>query len=260
MSPRHDGPFVVVDCGAIPENLIEAELFGHAKGAFTGAVEARAGAIESAHGGTLFLDEVGELPLAMQPKLLRFLESRTVRRLGEREARAIDVRVVSATHRDLRTMVNRGAFREDLYFRLAVLPVAIPPLRDRPDDLPLLVQHFLPKGSSPLAPELLRELAKRPWEGNVRELRNFVERALALGADAALDLMGTERPLPREDALPRVSLEVPFKTLRERWLDHLEREYVKGLLERFDHNVSAVANAAGIDRTYVHRLMKKHGL
>jgi DNA-binding NtrC family response regulator len=167
---------------------------------------------------------------------------------------------VSATHRDLRTMVNRGAFREDLYFRLAVLPVTIPPLRDRPDDLPLLVQHFLPRGSGALPSELLRELAKRPWEGNVRELRNFVERALALGADAALDLMGTELPLPREDALPGVSLEVPFKALRERWLDHLEREYVRGLLERFDHNVSAVANAAGIDRTYVHRLMKKHGL
>jgi DNA-binding NtrC family response regulator len=261
MSPRHEGPFVVVDCGAIPENLIEAELFGHAKGAFTGATEARGGAIEAAHRGTIFLDEVGELPLAMQPKLLRFLESRTVRRLGERENRSIETRVVSATHRDLRTMVNRGAFREDLYFRLAVLPLTIPPLRDRPDDLPLLVQHFLPRGSTgSLPPELLRELGKRAWEGNVRELRNFVDRALALGADAALDLMGSEAPLPRDGTLPAVPLDVPFKTVRERWLDHLEREYVKGLLERHDRNVSAVANAGGIDRTYVHRLMKKHGL
>lgn len=261
MSPRHEGPFVVVDCGAIPETLIESELFGHAKGAFTGATSARAGAMEAAHGGTVFLDEVGELPVAMQPKLLRFLESRTVRRVGENSTRTVDVRVVSATHRDLRTMVNEGAFREDLYFRLAVLPLDIPSLRQRPEDIPVLFEHFLdPRGAERAAPELLRELRARPWYGNVRELRNFVERARALGPHEALSMMRQDTGQRRGTDLPPVDLTVPFKDLRDRWNDHLEREYLRGMLDRFGGNVSAAAEAAGIDRTYVHRLMKKHGM
>src|SRR5699024_5738451 len=143
---------------------------------FTGAVSARVGAFEAAEGGTVFIDEVGELPMSMQPKLLRVLESRTVRRIGENTHRSIDVRVLSATHRDLRRMVNTGAFREDLYFRLAVLPVGVPPLRERLEDIPLLVQTFMPKGAEPVGQRLLMELTHRPWLGNVRELRNFVER------------------------------------------------------------------------------------
>jgi transcriptional regulator with GAF, ATPase, and Fis domain len=174
-SARREGPFIVVDCAAIPENLFEAQLFGHARGAFTGAVGARVGDLEAAGKGTVFLDEVGELPLAMQPKLLRALESRTIRRLGETEARAIDVRFISATHRDLRKMVNAGAFREDLYFRLAVVPLTVPPLRERLGDIPALVRRFMPAGvsaekSGALSPELERELRTRPWLGNVREL------------------------------------------------------------------------------------------
>ncbi len=263
-SPRAQQPFVIVDCAALPEALIESELFGHAKGAFTGAANVRVGAIEAADGGTVFLDEIGELPLAMQPKLLRAIESRAVRRIGESAYRKVNVRFVAATHRDLRRMVNAGAFREDLYFRLAVLPVTIAPLRQRADDIALLVQHFLPKGASAaLPPELVRELGARPWLGNVRELRNFVERAVALGAAEALAMVGdgaTEGAAGPADAALPVDLDQPFKVLRERHLDRLERDYVAGLLERHQWNVSAVAQAAGLDRTYVHRLIRKHGL
>ncbi len=262
-SPRAQQPFVIVDCGALPENLLEGELFGHAKGAFTGAANARAGAIETADGGTVFLDEIGEMPLSMQPKLLRAIESRAVRRVGESAYRKVNVRFISATHRDLRTMVNAGAFREDLYFRLAVLPITIPPLRQRTEDIPQLVQHFLPQGAaSALPPEMLRELSARPWLGNVRELRSFVERAVALGAKEALAMASEARPRSAESAASpfAVDLDQPFKDQRERWLDHLERVYIAGLLERHHWNVSAVAQAAGLDRTYVHRLIRKHDL
>jgi transcriptional regulator with GAF, ATPase, and Fis domain len=263
-SRRAGGPYVIVDCGALPEGLLEAELFGHAKGAFTGAHEARAGAIESAQGGTVFLDEVGELPLALQPKLLRVLEGRTVRRLGESQHRAVDVRFVSATHQDLRTRVNERAFREDLYFRLAVVPITLPPLRARTEDIPLLVERFTPGGASaPLDAALLRELASRPWLGNVRELRNFVERAAALGTRDALALAhGGDRGAPpaAQGAAPTIDPGRPFREAREAWIEHFERAYVRALLERHAHNVSAAAEAAGLDRTYVHRLIKKHEL
>ncbi len=262
-SPRAGEPFVIIDCGALPENLLEAELFGHTRGAFTGAVEARAGAIEAADGGTVFLDEVGEVPLNMQPKLLRVLESRTVRRVGETAHRPVNVRFLSATNRDLRTMVNTRAFREDLYFRLAVLPVTIPPLRERPADILALVQHFLPKESlSAVSPQMVRELTARPWLGNVRELRNFVERALALGPKEALALSapGGAEAAEAELRLPAGLLTLPYKEVRERALLAIERDYVKGLLERHDRNISAAAEAAGLNRTYLYRLVAKHGL
>ena len=187
-SPRAAAPFVVVDCAALPPNLLESELFGHARGAFTGAVAAHVGAFEAADGGTIFLDEVGELPLPLQPKLLRVLESRTLRRVGETQYRKVDVRVVSATHRDLRTMVNRGAFREDLFFRLAVLPLHVPPLRGRLGDLPLLLESFLGGQAKELTPDVVGALIKLPWTGNVRELRNFAERVQAVGAERALSM------------------------------------------------------------------------
>jgi two-component system, NtrC family, response regulator GlrR len=270
-SPRGGGPFVIIDCGALPENLLEAELFGHARGAFTGAVEARAGAIEAADGGSAFLDEIGELPLSMQPKLLRVLESRAVRRLGETGYRPVDVRFISATHRDLRTMANNRAFREDLYFRLAVLPVTIPPLRERPGDIVALIRHFLPKDvAGTVTPELLRELVSRPWLGNVRELRNFLERALALGPREALAFVAapegaTAAPsASTSDArslhLTEGMLSLPYKEVRERVLNQMEREYVKALLARHDRNVSAAADAAGLNRTYLHRLIRRHEL
>jgi len=260
-SPRKDGPFVIVDCASLPENLLEAELFGHARGAFTGAIAARAGAIEIADSGTVFLDEIGELPIAMQPKLLRVIESRTVRRLGETTPRKVDVRFVSATHRDLRTMVNVGAFREDLYFRLAVLLVDIPPLRARSEDIPLLIEHFLTDTRDEgLAAELVREASSRPWLGNVRELRNFVDRARALGANEAIASVRDVAPNPSTMNFPTIPVDRPFKEIREQWLDHLEREYLRVLLERHAHNLPAVAQAAGLDRTYVYRLVKKHDL
>ncbi|HXI29294.1 MAG TPA: sigma-54 dependent transcriptional regulator, partial [Vicinamibacterales bacterium] len=262
-SPRRDGPFVVFDCGSVPRELIESMLFGHVKGSFTGAITDRRGAFAEAHGGTIFLDEIGELPSALQPKLLRVLESRTIKRLGESEHRPIDVRLVAATHRDLRRMVNAAAFREDLYFRIAVLPLVLPPLRARKDDIPLLFQHFLNR-RQPVEPVSPRELAEMPWLGNVRELRNFVERACAIGAKDALQ--ASRVPVSDVGAAPAetnpggVAFDQPFKEFRERWIDQGEREYLQRLLERHGRNVPAAAEEAGLDRTYVYRLIRKHGL
>lgn len=257
-SARAAQPFVVVDCAALSASLIEGELFGHARGAFTGAVAARAGAFEAASGGTIFLDEIGELPIAMQPKLLRALESRTVKRLGESEHRAVDVRLIAATHRDLGRMVNSGGFREDLYFRIAVLPLVLPALRARPSDIPLLYRHFL-AGRQPREPISERELCERPWLGNVRELRNFVERLCAIGASGPLDAAPAVAPAAAPAGAP-IPFEQPFKEFRERWIDHGEREYVQRLLDRHGRNVAAAAEAAGLDRTYVYRLIRKHDL
>jgi two-component system, NtrC family, response regulator GlrR len=261
-SPRASGPFIVIDCAALPENLLEAELFGHAKGAFTGALAARPGAIEEADGGTVFLDEIGELPLSMQPKLLRVLESRMVRRIGETPQRAVDVRFISATHRDLRTLANNRAFREDVYFRLAVLPLTIPPLRERPGDIPLLVDHLLSREGSVISPDLLRDLASRPWFGNVRELRNFLERATTLGAPEALALAAGDAAKPDErewrPKLPRQWLELPLRDLREQVGALVDQEYLAQLLERCDQNVARAATVAGVNRTYLYRLLAKH--
>ncbi len=255
-SPRKNGPLVVVDCGAIPESLFESELFGHRKGAFTGAERAHHGAFEAARGGTLFLDEIGELPLSVQPKLLRVIETRTIRPVGETLHHPVDVRIVAASHRDLLQMVATGAFREDLYFRLAVLPLEVPPLRTRREDIDALVEHFL--GGRTLPEDAMVQLRERPWLGNVRELRNFVERAAALGANEALRMSAPlERAAPD---LPVVDVAEPFKEAKERWLAHLERSYLSKLLEDKRWNVSAVAEAMGLDRTYVHRLMRKHDL
>jgi two-component system, NtrC family, response regulator GlrR len=287
-SPRASKPFVVVDCAALPENLLDAELFGHTRGAFTGAHAARAGAIESAEGGTVFLDEIGELPISMQPKLLRVLESRTVRRVGETVHRNVDVRFLSATHRDLLTMVNAAEFREDLYFRLSVLPVHVPALRDRKEDIDLLVSHFLrgAGGPSHIPAELMRELTTRPWRGNVRELRNFVERARALGATEALAMTLQHVPRPtgsdapsaaRASSAPQLAavsavaspsvdtsdpriFEQAYKDFRESWIDSGEKEYVRRLLSRHRRNVASAAREAEVDRTYIYRLIRKHEL
>jgi transcriptional regulator with GAF, ATPase, and Fis domain len=255
-SARAKGPFVIVDCAALASNLVEGELFGHARGAFTGAVAPRVGSFEAADGGSIFLDEIGELPPAMQPKLLRALESQTVKRLGESEHRRIDVRLIAATHRDLRLMVNAGAFREDLYFRVAVLPLVLPPLRARQGDIPLLLRHFL-RGRQPVEPISERELSQMPWLGNVRELRNVVERACAFGAK---DALGAAQTAPALTDASAVAFEQPFKDFRERWIEDGEREYLRRLLDRHGRNVSAAAGEAGLDRTYLYRLIRKHSL
>jgi transcriptional regulator with GAF, ATPase, and Fis domain len=275
-SNRASGPFVVVDCGALPETLLESELFGHVKGSFTGATTTRAGAFETADGGTVFIDEIGELPLSMQPKLLRVLESQTVRRVGESNHRRVNVRFVAATHRDLRAMVAAGSFREDLYFRLAVLPVFVPPLRERPDDIGLLLDHFLASRHIQVPPEVVREMERCPWPGNVRELRSFTERAAAIGPVRAWEMTQGLRtssnslPVPAErESSPHPAPEdslaidptVPFKVLREARNDHFEREYLKALIARHGRgDVGVLADAAGLDRSYVHRLLRRHEL
>jgi DNA-binding NtrC family response regulator len=257
--PRAAGPFIVVDCGAIPPSLIESELFGHLKGSFTGATQNRTGAFEAANGGTLFLDEIGELPLELQPRLLRALEQRKIKRIGDAEHRAIDVRVIAATHRDLREEVNASRFRTDLYYRLAVLEVMLPPLRERAEDLPALVEALLAALGASQHPsaELLRAdpqrsfIASHPWPGNVRELRNHVERVLAL-REALLS--------PAHATQSSTTAPGGFKEARDQAVLEFEARYLKALLAAHDENVSAAARASGLDRRYLYRLLFRHGL
>jgi len=262
-SLRASGPFIVVDCGALPENLLEAELFGHAKGAFTGAAQARAGAFEAASGGTFFLDEIGELPLAMQPKLLRALESRTIRRIGETAYRPFDARIIAATHRDLRKLVNQEVFREDLFFRLAVLPLKVPPLRERKEDIPLLLERFL--GSPPegfIGVEALARLSLRRFRGNVRELRNFAERVKVVGAVRALELLRNDDLSEKvvEEGLYGPTKDDAVDVSRESFDDHrdrAERRYLEALLAEHGSNISQAAKVARLARSQLYRLMHR---
>jgi DNA-binding NtrC family response regulator len=262
-SRRASGPFVVVDCGAVAPSLIESELFGHVRGAFTGAIADRQGAFLEADGGTLFLDEVGELPLELQPKLLRVLEAGTVRRVGEDKERRVDVRVVAATNRVLEDEVAAGRFRQDLYYRLAVVLLQVPPLRDRLDDIPLLTRHFVQqmgRGDFELPRALLMRFGSYHWPGNVRELRNLVERALA-GAELGelAEDPGPPKARPAAGAGEPLT-DLPFKEAKERLVESFTREYLEALLERCGGNISQAAREAGIARNYVHRLVAKYGL
>jgi len=272
-SGRATGPFVVVDCGSIPHELIASELFGHARGSFTGAASDKQGLIEAANRGTLFLDEIGELALDLQPQLLRVLDRRQVRRVGDTHATDVDIRVIAATHRDLRAMVRAGKFREDLYYRLAVVAAHVPPLRERKADIPALAAWFaerMGRGSFALSPALLEQLERHDWPGNVRELRNVVERALSLGSAALADLGdGAASPPSPEpaDPAPRTIppagsgvLELPFKEAKAALVESFERDYLTALLARHRGNISRAAAEAGIDRNYIHRLVKKYGL
>jgi two-component system, NtrC family, response regulator GlrR len=262
LSSRRGGPFEVFDCGAASPSLIEAEIFGHVRGAFTDAKEARPGAFERASGGTLFLDEVGELPIELQPKLLRILEQRRVRRLGDAREIPIDVRVVSATNRDLVGMVAEKSFRADLYYRLNVLRAEIPPLRRRKDDIPLIASAILTEsGARQLDDGALRLLMSYDWPGNVRELRNVLQRAAVLAEGAigpASIVLGNQAVAVPAPAAADPS--VPYHEAKERCLEGFEREYVGALLARHDHNVSRAAEAARIPRQTLHRLMSKHGI
>jgi transcriptional regulator with PAS, ATPase and Fis domain len=261
-SPRAAGPFVVVDCGAMPAALLESELFGHEKGAFTGAAAQRIGAFEEASGGTVFLDEIGELPLELQPKLLRVLERREIRRLGSNSYRPIDVRVIAATHRDLRARVNGETFRSDLYYRLAVLRVALPPLRARPDDIPALVRHLVAQLGAPpgtaerlLEPPILASLVRAAWPGNVRELRNYVERCAVYEHPAPLIEAAADLPVAH-----RIDLGVPYGVARARLLSEFERSYTEQLLRAHQGNLSAAARAGGLDRVHLWRLASRYSL
>ena len=271
-STRADGPFVVFDCAAVPPDLVESELFGHEKGAFTGATARRMGRMEEADGGTLFLDELGELPLDLQPKLLMAIEKREIRRVGGTEAKELDVRIVAATNRDLAAEVNRGAFRADLYYRLAVVRVKLPPLRERREDVPLLVEHFVRKalaGDPALAEVVLRSistsnqerLASHPWPGNVRELKSLLARTLALTAPGEAPVL--EPPTALAPAAPgagveaEVNLDRPFGELRQQVLERFDRAYLTKQLERFEGNFTRAAAASGMDRMYFKRMLKK---
>jgi transcriptional regulator with GAF, ATPase, and Fis domain len=258
-SARAAGPLYAVNCGALARELVASELFGHKRGAFTGAVEQRVGAFEAAHGGTLFLDEVGELPIDVQPVLLRALESGEVRAVGDTEARRVDVRVVAATNKSLEEEVKAGRFRGDLFYRLAVVKLEVPPLRDRPEDAELLAGVFARNaGLAELPAEVLAELARMPWPGNARELRNAVEAYVALGS-----LPGA--PAANLRALDHLMQQVidpnlPYAEQKERFADLFTKNYLTLLLAKTGGNQSEAARISGLERSYLGKLCAKLGV
>ncbi|MBT8495509.1 MAG: sigma 54-interacting transcriptional regulator [Deltaproteobacteria bacterium] len=261
-SSRRDGPFVVFDCGSVPHELIESMLFGHVKGSFTGAHTDRRGAFAEANGGTIFLDEIGEMALDLQPSLLRVLDKRAVRKVGSNSYENIDVRVVAATNRDLRAEVAKKDFREDLYYRLAVIRVSVPPLRERGNDIPMLVDHFVRK-FSPRAPldvpaDVMANLRRHSWPGNVRELRNAIERACLLAPGDAI----TFEDAVMDDAAPALGIrtDLPFKEAKGQLVERFEREYIEDLMRRHSMNLSAAAREAQIDRKHLRELIRKYDL
>jgi transcriptional regulator with PAS, ATPase and Fis domain len=284
LSKRSQGPFVPVNIGALPESLVESELFGYARGAFTGAATDRKGLVEAAHGGTLFLDEIGDMPLGTQVKLLRTLENNEVRRLGETTPRLVDVRVIAATHRDLQALVADGRFRDDLYYRLNVVQIELPPLRERPEDIGLLASYFLERAARRtgrkalrFAPEAMGLLARYAWPGNVRELENAIEHAVAVADHdvlAPLDLpasVRTPRLLARRagpggegagqdggsrDPRGRAAARDPESLS----LDDVTREHVLRVLARHDDNATAAARQLGVSRTTLWRMLKRWGV
>jgi len=274
LSPRSGGPMMVFDCGAVPENLIESELFGHEKGSFTGAIMTRQGLFEMAHGGTLFLDELGELTLELQPKLLRALEQREIRRVGSSKPIKVDVRVIAATNRNLEEEVRAGRFRQDLFYRLSVVRILIPPLRERPEDVPLLIEHFLKtysfnrgaQGTQKVVGverDAMDILAGYRWPGNVRELVNVIERAVSFCEGPAIqarDLPDQIRMAGTSPGIEAATGEVTFKDAKEKWVASFERDYILALLKKNNGNISHAAREADIDRKYFRKLMRKYGI
>ncbi len=266
-SHRAARAFVPVDCASLPEHLLESELFGHERGAFTGAIATRRGLFEEANGGTSFLDEVGDIPLPLQAKLLRVLQERQVRRVGANRFIEVDVRVICATHQNLADMVQKEKFREDLYYRLNVISLPLPPLRDRSGDIPLLAYHFLRKYAvqsgkevKGISPETLELLEAYPWAGNVRELQNVIERAVVLAEGE----MVTPAELPANLRLPQkvptamVADHLSLKKAKQQWVEVFEREYLIALLKKHQGNISQAAKTAGVDRKTIHRLLKRY--
>jgi two-component system response regulator GlrR len=246
--PRREQPFVTVDCASLVGSLAESELFGHERHAFTGADSEHAGAFERAHGGTLFLDEVGELPLELQPKLLGVLERRSVQRVGGQRAVPVDVRVIAATHRDLTREVNRGAFRADLYYRLAVVEIRLPSLREHPEDVPELIDAMFQEipGAGALSPGIFERLCSQDYPGNVRQLRNAVER-FALGLE--LD--------PPPSPVAAIDLDTPFRVQKERVLGGFERAYLARLIERARGNITEAARLSGLSRVRLYQMLHR---
>jgi two-component system, NtrC family, response regulator HydG len=276
-SPRASHPFVPVDCASLPEQLLESEMFGHEKGAFTGAVRSKPGLVETAHRGTLFLDEIAELPATLQVKLLRVLQERQIRRVGGTALVDVDVRVVSATNRDLREAIAKGQFRDELFYRINVIAIRLPPLRERAGDVRLLAHTFLKRYGqgrvSAMDDAATAALERYAWPGNVRELQNVMERACALADGQTITVRDlpehvvqtTPRPVPTPagpalPAGPPAGTDLTLKSAKEQWLQVLEVSYLRDLLARHDGNVSSAAKAAGIDRKTFHRLINKYGL
>jgi DNA-binding NtrC family response regulator len=263
-SPRRNGPFVTLNCAAVPAELIESELFGHEKGSFTGAASRHLGKFEQANGGTLFLDEIGDMPLAMQAKLLRVLEEGEVERIGGDRPIAVDVRVVVATHRNLEELVREGKFRQDLFHRVYVFPLVLPPLRQRADDIPALVEHFsrqvcAQNGWKPMrfSPDAVAALQRCPWPGNVRELRNVVERLMLLAANGEVDAATVELALPPAPSASRVS--PAAGTLGERTAE-FERETILAELKRHQHHITNTARALGLERSHLYKKCQQLGI
>ena len=268
-SARGKGPFVVVDCGSIPENLIESELFGHRRGAFTGALESREGAFTAANGGTIFLDEVGELPLSLQPRFLRVLESGQVRPVGSDAHQKVDVRVIAASHKELPTLVDQGLFRADLYYRMAVVCLRLLPLRQRTEDIPLLVEHLLAKlglpDCGPLEGANMDRLCTFSWPGNVRELRNVLERAVAFVAVPLeqarfADLSLSLGHLPNKCLFIPINYSIPYVDARQSLITQFEYRYIHGLMKQCKGNVAEAAKTSGLSRKSVYEILKRHGL
>ena len=262
---RRDKPFVAVNCAAIPEELFESELFGFRKGAFTSASETRRGLLQAANGGTLLLDEIGEMPLGLQSKLLRVIEEKRVTSIGSDRAIEIDVRFIVTTNKDLQAEVERGAFRRDLYYRLSVMPVRVPPLRERAGDIPLLAQHFLEasarrskKTVRAISPAVMQALCRYAWPGNVRELENVIERAVIVAkGDTIADV---ERFLTGEAERPRVDLGLPFRDAKARVIEEFERAYIVGVLEAEGGKLTAAAKHADMDPKNFYEKLTRYGL
>ena len=269
-SRRKDRPFVVVSCSALPETLLESELFGHEKGAFTGAIRQRIGRFEMADGGTVFLDEIGEMSMPVQMKLLRVLQEREFERVGGNEAVKVDVRVIAATHKDLHRAMGERLFREDLFYRLNVVPVKLPPLRERLDDVPLLAAHFLRKYSeknqkqiTTISPEALSALIRYAYPGNVRELENIIERAVIMEKASTLGRIDLKRigTAGKFDAQHDLGSDIPlFRTLKTEVVERFEKDYFSQLLRMHGGNMTRAAKHAGIDIKNLHEKMARYGL
>jgi len=266
-SPRHAGPFVTLNCAAVPAELIESELFGHEKGAFTGAGARHLGKFEQAQRGTLFLDEIGDMPLPMQAKLLRVLEEGEIERVGGDRPIAVDVRIVVATHRNLEELIRQGKFREDLYHRVYVFPLFLPPLRDRQEDIPALVDHFARQvaaqnGWKPVAfaSEAIDELKRYTWRGNVRELRNMVERLLLLATGDSVDVATVLAALPRQTAATQSGVDFPAASTLAQRVDWFERETIVAELRRHQNHITQTARALGLERSYLYKKCQQLGI
>ncbi|MGO8818716.1 MAG: sigma-54-dependent transcriptional regulator [Terriglobia bacterium] len=266
-SPRRSGPFVALNCAAVPAELIESELFGHEKGAFTGAGARHLGKFEQAQRGTLFLDEIGDMPLPMQAKLLRVLEEGEMERVGGDRPVAVDVRVVVATHRNLEELIRQGKFREDLYHRVYVFPLFLPPLRERTEDIPALVDHFarqisVQNGWKPatFTPEAIDELKRYTWRGNVRELRNMVERLLLLATGDAVDVATVLTALPSQAATAQSGVDAPASGTLAHRVDGFERETILAELRRQQNHITQTARALGLERSYLYKKCQQLGI